>query len=107
MYTENDSIGMIASFSIVPIGEGESVSEYVALCLGIVRESGLPHTLTPMSTIVEGEMGEVMDVICRCHAAVRERSQRVLTRIDIDDRAGREDALHGKTESVLGRLQAM
>ncbi|MGE4274874.1 MAG: MTH1187 family thiamine-binding protein [Candidatus Methanomethylophilaceae archaeon] len=98
---------MIASFSIVPLDQGESVSEHVALCLSLVQESGLPYQLTPMATVVEGEMDAVLGLISRCHRALRERSRRVLTRIEIDDREGREDALHSKVESVRSRLQDM
>lgn len=94
---------MIASFSIIPLDKGESVSEYVALCYSLVKESGLPHQLTPMATVVEGDHASVMELISRCHLAVRERSNRVITRIDIDDRADRQDALRSKVESVLAR----
>ena len=98
---------MIASFSIVPLDKGESVSEYVAICAALVQDSGLPFQLTPMATVVEGELVEVMDLISRCHLAVRQRSRRVLTRVDIDDREGKNDALHQKVESVRARLQAI
>lgn len=95
---------MIASFSIVPLDQGESVSEQVAECLRIVRESGLPHRLTPMATIIEGETDEVMATIMRCHAAVRSASKRVLTRIEIDDREGVTDGLVTKMRSVESKL---
>ncbi len=95
---------MIASFSIVPLDKGESVSEQVAECLRIVRESGLAHRLTPMSTVIEGEAGEVMATIMRCHEAVRSASKRVLTRIDIDDREGVSDGLVTKMRSVESKL---
>lgn len=95
---------MIASFSIVPLDKGESVSEYVALCYSLVEKSGLPHRLTPMATVVEGDHDSVMALISHCHLAVRKVSNRVITRIDIDDRADCQDALHHKVESVLARI---
>lgn len=97
---------MIASFSIVPLGEGESVSEQVAACLALVRESGLPHQLTPMATIVEGDLDEVLQLIARCHREARKGSRRVLTRIEIDDREDRRDAMSAKVASVEARLQS-
>ncbi|MCJ7561410.1 MAG: thiamine-binding protein, partial [Thermoplasmata archaeon] len=33
---------MLVEFSIAPLGKGESVGEYVARCLEIVKGSGLP-----------------------------------------------------------------
>ncbi|MFA7342324.1 MAG: MTH1187 family thiamine-binding protein [Candidatus Methanomethylophilaceae archaeon] len=98
---------MIASFSIVPLDKGESVSEYVAICVSLVRDSGLPYQLTPMATVVEGELDEVMGLIALCHRTMRRHSRRVLTRVEIDDREGRDDALHQKVESVRARLQDM
>ncbi len=95
---------MLASFSIVPMDKGESISEQVAECVRMVRESGLPHRLTPMATIVEGGREEVMDLIMRCHAAVRSSSSRVLTRIEIDDREGADVALESKVRSVESKL---
>jgi uncharacterized protein (TIGR00106 family) len=96
--------GMIAQFKVVPIGKGESLSAYVAECLRIVEASGLKYQLTPMATIVEGEWDEVMEVIGRCHSKVRSMSNRVVTSIEIDDRAGHKDAMEQKMRSVEARL---
>jgi len=95
---------MIAQFKVVPIGRGESLSCYVAECYRIVQQSGLKHTLTPMSTILEGDYDEVMAVIARCHRRVRELSNRVVTTIEIDDRGGHENAMEEKMKSVERQL---
>jgi uncharacterized protein (TIGR00106 family) len=96
---------MIAQFKIVPIGEGESLSSYVAECYRIVEESGLRHSLTPMSTILEGDYDEVMAVIAKCHRRMRELSNRVVTSIEIDDRGGHENAMEEKVKSVERKLK--
>jgi uncharacterized protein (TIGR00106 family) len=95
---------MIAQFKLVPIGKGESLSSYVAECVSIVEKSGLRYQLTPMSTIVEGEYDEVMDVIKLCHDRMLELSDRVSISIEIDDRKGRSDAMTGKVRSVREQL---
>lgn len=95
---------MLVEFSVVPLGKGESVSEYVAECMKIVRKSDVRYLLTPMATILEGEMDEVMGVIMKCHTRVLEMSDRVITTIKIDDRKGRKDAMTGKIKSVEDRL---
>ena len=91
---------MLAEFSVTPIGVGESVSEYVAVCLKIVADSGLEYRMNPMGTVVEGGFDEVMTVIIRCHKAVRGSCRRVSTIIKIDDREGAEAAITSKVESV-------
>lgn len=95
---------MLAEFSVVPIGRGESVSEYVAECIRIVRESGVKYKLTPMATVMEGDLVEVMDIILQCHQRVLEMSDRVITSIKIDDRKGVKDAMTQKIRSVEAKL---
>lgn len=97
---------MIVEFSVAPVGQGASMSEEVAKCLDLVDRSGLDYRLTPMGTVVEGEWGQVLELVRRCHFAVREGAPRVLTTIRIDDREGVEGGLEAKTKAVerhLGR----
>ncbi|MBC7220544.1 MTH1187 family thiamine-binding protein [Candidatus Bipolaricaulota bacterium] len=96
---------IVCEFSIVPIGSGESLSSHVARCERIVRESGLPHRLTAMGTIVEGEWDEVLAVIRACHMAVRADVRRVSTLIRIDDREGPPGRLEQKVRSVEEKLR--
>ena len=96
---------ILAEFSITPIGAGESLSAYVAECMKIVKESGLPHELTAMGTIVEGEWDAVMAVIKACHMAVRAKCRRVFTLIKIDDREAPPGRIKAKVESVLKKLE--
>ncbi|UCE80274.1 MAG: MTH1187 family thiamine-binding protein [Methanobacteriota archaeon] len=91
---------MLAEFSIIPVGTGESVSAYVSECLRIVDGSGLDYRLNPMGTVIEGEFDEVMTVISSCHKKVAGMCDRVVTTIRIDDRKGADDALHSKIDSV-------
>ena len=98
---------MIAAFSITPIGAGESVSEAVADCVGIVRASGLPNETNAMFTNVEGEWDEVMRVIKRCVDHVARTAPRVSVVIKIDHRPGVSGALRSKVESVEQRLSSV
>lgn len=91
---------MLAEFSVVPVGKGESVSQYVAECLKIVESSGLPYKMNPMGTVLEGEYDDVMGVVKACHARVLEMCPRVVTTIRIDDRKGATGVIEKKVESV-------
>ena len=97
---------MIAEFKVVPVGSGESLSKYVAECVKIVDKSGLRYKLTPMGTIIEGDLDKVLEVIKACHLKVREMSDRVVTTIEIDDREGAKDEMHRKVQSVERKLTA-
>ena len=99
----------IAEISIVPVGTGTtSVSSYVAGAITILKESGLNYTLTPMGTVVEGELEDVMAVCTRMHAsAFAKGAQRVYTTIKIDDRRDGEEGprMAHKVASVERKLK--
>ena len=54
---------VIAEFTLVPVGKGESPSPYVARRSRLIRRSGLRNQLTPMGTIVEGNWDNVFGLI--------------------------------------------
>lgn len=91
---------MLAEFSVVPIGVGESVSQYVAECLRIVEASGVKYRINPMGTVLEGDYDQVMGVIKKCHARVMELAPRVVTSVKIDDRKDKKVTLDSKIQAV-------
>lgn len=98
---------MLAEFSIVPLGAGNSISSQVARVLKIVDASGLPYKINPMGTIVEGNWDDVMELIKKCHDAILKTESRLITSISIDDRKGKSDRIDKKVESIekkLGKL---
>lgn len=95
---------MLVSFSVSPLGKGESVSEFVAPIIDIIEKSGLPNKTNPMGTVVEGSWDEVMELVKKCHDAVLDNSARVITNIKIDDRPGKPNRMEGKIKSVEEKL---
>lgn len=91
---------MLAEFSVVPLGTGESVSQYVAECLKIVVASGVAYRINPMGTVLEGDYDEIMSTIRKCHMKVMGMTSRCITSVKIDDRKGAKSALKSKIESV-------
>jgi uncharacterized protein (TIGR00106 family) len=91
---------MIIAFSVTPLGVGESVGEYVAEAVRVVRESGLPNRTDAMFTSVEGEWDEVMDVVRRAVESVAARAPRVSLVLKADVRAGVADGLTSKIETI-------
>lgn len=95
---------MIAAFSITPLGAGDSVSELVADCVRIVRESGLDNETNAMFTNVEGDWDEVMAVVKRCVDHVAAVAPRVSVVVKIDHRPGHAGALRTKAARVEQHL---
>ena len=98
-------VGMIAAFSITPLGVGVSVSEPVAEAVRLVRQSGLTNETNAMFTNVEGDWDQVMALIKACVMKVAEATPRVSVVIKIDYRPGVTDALQNKVEAVEERLR--
>ena len=59
----------VCSISVVPVGTGStSVSPYVARCHEILKGArGVKYQLTPMATILEGELGRLLEVVLELH----------------------------------------
>ena len=94
---------IVAEISVVPLGTGSAgVSEYVADCIGILEANkGVIYRLTPMGTIVEGTLSEVLKVTQQMHdAPFRKGAVRVITTLKIDDRSDKELTMEGKLKSV-------
>jgi len=86
------------------MGQGTSVSAPIAQITKIVERSKLPHKLTPMSTIVQGDWDNVMALIKRCHRKAMASGERVITHISIDDRKGCRNPIVRKIASVEQKL---
>ena len=97
---------VLLEFSISPMGEGASVSPYVARSLDIIDRSGLDYQLHAMGTIVEGELEQVLAVLQQCMDAIATDCDRVTCTAKLDyrrDHAGRLQAKVASVEEKLGR----
>jgi len=97
----------VVEFSVVPIGTGSpSVGEWVVAVERMVRESGIKNQLTPMSTILEGGVTEILDLITKVHEhTLSSGVQRVITSIKIDDRRDKPLTMEGKVRRVEDGLK--
>jgi uncharacterized protein (TIGR00106 family) len=86
------------------MGKEASISPVIARIMKIVIESKVAHKVNPMGTVLEGDWDTVMNVIKKCHEAAQQDAERVLTRISIDDRKGREQGIEKKLTSVEQKL---
>ncbi len=95
---------MLCQFTIIPLDKGMHFSPYVARMTEIIEKSGLPHKLTPMATVVEGEWDECLALVKACRDVIAMDSQRISVNISIDDRIGATGRLDGKIKSVEEKL---
>lgn len=97
----------IVEVTVVPIGTpSTSISAYVAGCLKILqRAEGVKYQLTPMGTIIEGDLDRVLSLVRKMHEApFAAGAGRVTTTVRIDDRRDKDITMVGKVSAVEARL---
>ncbi|RED54719.1 MTH1187 family thiamine-binding protein [Cohnella lupini] len=98
----------IIQVTIVPLGTGStSLGEYVAKVHQILlqAEDRIKFQMTPMSTIIEGELDELLAVVRQMHEVPFEHgAMRVSTSITIDDRRDKHGTMEQKLRSVEEKL---
>lgn len=95
---------VLLEMSVVPMGAGASVSQYVADCVDLVDRSGLDYEVHSMGTIVEGELTAVLQLMQTCIEKMAEHSDRVSCAAKLDFRRGTVGRLQAKVDSVEKKL---
>jgi uncharacterized protein (TIGR00106 family) len=101
----------IVDVTVIPIGTTTpSVSEYVAEIQKVLEtyksEGKIDFTLTPMSTIIEGELPVLFEVIQAIHEVPFSKGiHRVATNIRIDDRRDIKRRMADKVASVKEKMK--
>ena len=97
----------IVEFTIVPLGTKDtSLSKYVADCHKVLEDvKNIKYQLTPMGTIVEGDLDVILETIRMMHEVPFDNGAlRVSTGIKIDDRRDKISSMEGKVKSVVEKL---
>lgn len=99
----------IVEVSIVPVGTGSTgISSYVAGCVKVLQdEKDLRYQLTPMGTVIEGDLDLIFSAIRKMHEQpFISGAGRVLTTIRVDDRRDRKATMNGKVAAVEQKLSS-
>jgi len=96
----------MAEITVIPVGVGTSVSRYITECVKVIRKYKLKHKVTPTSTIIEGDVKTVFDVLREMHEKPFEFGvKRVVTVIKIDDRRDKDVTMNYKLERILEMMK--
>ncbi|MFW5994414.1 MAG: MTH1187 family thiamine-binding protein [Halanaerobiaceae bacterium] len=99
----------IAEVTVIPLGTGDtSLSSYVADCHRVLKqESEIEYQLTPMGTIIEGELDRIFEVVKKLHQVPFDAGAlRVSTSLKIDDRRDKTATMDQKLDSVNVKLKS-
>jgi len=96
---------VVAEVSVIPIGVGVHLSEYVAECQRVLQAAGLKIELHANGTNVEGDWDAVMGAVRRCHERLHEMGAvRLVTNMKIATRTDREQGLDDVVQRVRQRM---
>lgn len=92
MKSQNSSsyLNTVASVSIAPSGQGEELSTFVAQAIKVIRESGLPNQTNAMSTLIEGDLPQVMETVEKATRVLADQGYRVGVTLKLDIRKGKK-----------------
>jgi len=97
---------VIAEFTIIPLGVGLSLSQYVVKCEQILRESGLKYELHANGTNVEGDWEAVFTALKLCHESLHVMGvPRIHSEIKAGTRIDRAQSMNNKVASVQAKLK--
>lgn len=96
---------MIIELSIIPIGVGTSLSDYVAEVMRVIKESGLRYESHSMGTNIECDWEDIIPLVKRCHDALRNRGvERISTSLRLSERTDKPYTMEGKMKSLDEKL---
>jgi uncharacterized protein (TIGR00106 family) len=100
----------IVDITIIPIGtQNASVSPYVVEVHKTIQKfkEKVKYQLTPMSTILEGDLDDLLEVVKAIHEVPFQLgAERVATNIRIDDRRDKSLEMDAKVNSVVSKLNS-
>ena len=99
----------IVEINIIPLGtKAPSVSKHIANALRVIeKEKDIKYELTPMGTVIEGDLDKILDLARKMHGVTfSDKVKRVITTIKIDERHDKDSNMIMKVKSVKKKLKA-
>lgn len=91
---------MVMELTVIPLVRGSSISGDLADRVKTIEGSGLDYRMTAFGTHVEGSWDQLVALARKCHFPVRNKTERVLTMIRIDDYGERTGEIQGAVNRV-------
>ena len=96
---------MIIELSVIPIGVGPSLSNYVACVMRVVRDSGLKFESHSMATNIECDWEDITPLVKKCHDELKKMGvERISTTVRISERIDKPYTMEGKMQSLEEKM---
>jgi uncharacterized protein (TIGR00106 family) len=94
----------IASFTLVPVGAGLSLSPYIAAIEALLETSGLNFDMHSNGTNIEGEWDLLFATLRQCHELVHAKgAPRIHSSIQVGTRTDKPQKMADKLNSIRAR----
>ena len=98
-------MAVLMEFAMFPTDKGKSVSKDVSKVIQMIRDSGYPHQLTAMGTLVETQtVKQALDVVEKAAQILEVNSERLYSTIKLDIKKGAKNMLKEKVKSIEDKL---
>ena len=95
-----------AEISVMPVGVGEGMSDYVAVAYQVAKKSNLKVELTPMGTVLEGDVDQIFRLAREMHLALFTKgAKRVVTHLKLDERRDKVQGIEDRMKVVLEKAK--
>jgi len=93
---------IIAQFSISPVGENVSLSNFVKTAIDTIKKHNVKFKTNAMSTVIEaGSIDELFSIVSDAHKSILDMGvKRILIDLKIDDRRDKNATINSKVKSV-------
>jgi len=96
----------LADVNITPIGQGASVSEFIAMAVACFEARGLRCRVHALGTNVEGELAAILAAVREAHRVLHSAGVvRIVTRLVLTTRTDRAQSIQEKIRAVTAKLR--
>ncbi|MDT3765470.1 MTH1187 family thiamine-binding protein [Priestia filamentosa] len=99
---EEQEMTTLLEISVTPVGtESTSYKEYVTDAIKLIKDKGLNYHIGPSSTVIEGEIDQVMEVAKAIHKhSLKRNANRVVTNLRIEERSDKDMSISHQMRAV-------
>lgn len=96
----------LLEISIIPIGtDSSSIGNIISQSCSIIKNRDLDYKITPTSTIIEGELDDLINIAKDMHSFPFNKGvDRVITSIRIDQRIDKPSDMDSMVEETLDKM---
>ena len=91
---------MLFGITLYPLGADDSIARPIADFIDDLEVADLPHQVTAMETVIEGEWDKIMPIVRANYERLLRKHDRVFLEIRVDEHRGVQGRIREAVEAV-------